>query len=52
MADKAQKSDLEDRLIDFAVRAINVVKALPDTRNELIAIFVKSIHAAERTTTG
>ena len=32
MADKAQKFDLEDRLIDFAVRIINVVEALPETR--------------------
>jgi four helix bundle protein len=30
---KAGKYDLEERLINFAVRVINVVEALPDTRS-------------------
>ena len=33
MQDKA--NDLEDRLVDFAVRIIGVVEALPDTKAEI-----------------
>ena len=32
MPDSSRQFDLEDRLVDFAVRVINVVEALPDTR--------------------
>ena len=32
MADEGKQFDLQDRLVDFAVRIINVVEALPDTR--------------------
>ena len=30
---KKRKYDLEDRLLDFSVRIINVVEALPNTRS-------------------
>ena len=32
MADGNQRFDLKDRLVEFAVRVINVVEALPETR--------------------
>ena len=32
MSNNVRQFDLENRLVDFAVRVINVVEALPDTR--------------------
>ena len=51
--EKEDKSyDLEDRLIDFAVRIIRMAESLPKTRvgnhNALISIFVTSTRTAKK----
>jgi four helix bundle protein len=46
-ADKAQKYDLEDRLVNFTCRMIDVVEALPNTRagNYIAGQLVRSCHS-------
>jgi four helix bundle protein len=46
--DKTRKYDLEDRLVDFSIRIINVVETLPSTRagNHIAGQLVRSGTAA------
>ena len=48
LKDKTRKYDLEDRLVDFSVRIINVVETLPNTRagNHIAGQLVRSGTAA------
>jgi len=48
LKDKTKKYDLEDRLVDFSVRIINVVETLPNTRagNHIAGQLVRSGTAA------